>query len=378
MRTSNKRITSIQSLRAVAFLFVFLSHCDTSLFGLWGGVGVSVFFVLSGFCCVYSYWDRELGASFSESLSFTVKKISSLFLLNSAMISVAFIYELRKLIIKDKVESTVTLIVKYILEVFMAQSWIPDSSYYFALNGVSWYLSTSLFLYFTFPFILKRLKRVKRCQIAMLLGLLAYVIQICIGFGVSKWETGACIGDYFLKWVNYICPIYRLGCFFIGCCTGIVFIRFKSIGILDYNVHKSRFISCLEILALVIVFGSRYVSKFYLSSVNGDWLRRSLIFTPGSVMLVFLFAARLGVITKLLDNKVFVYLGNISPFTFLVHSQVKFYYGKFTHKYWTIGQNLWIKTICTLVISVAIAEAVRRLKNRKTQIEHPHTAARIY
>lgn len=41
----NNRISSLQSLRAIAFLGIFISHCGI---GQFGSAGVSIFFTLSG------------------------------------------------------------------------------------------------------------------------------------------------------------------------------------------------------------------------------------------------------------------------------------------------------------------------------------------
>lgn len=50
MKSSNSKIISLQALRAIAFLGIFLSH--TNCFIQWPWLGVSTFFVLSGFLMV--------------------------------------------------------------------------------------------------------------------------------------------------------------------------------------------------------------------------------------------------------------------------------------------------------------------------------------
>lgn len=49
-----KKIQSLQGLRAVAFIFILISHCGIN-FGGFGEWGVSVFFILSGFLMSYNY-----------------------------------------------------------------------------------------------------------------------------------------------------------------------------------------------------------------------------------------------------------------------------------------------------------------------------------
>lgn len=74
------RITTLQVVRALAFFGVFTSHTNIKCF-LSGGVwGVSVFFVLSGFLMVYSYYDsdRVKNANCITCIRFGVPKIRKL------------------------------------------------------------------------------------------------------------------------------------------------------------------------------------------------------------------------------------------------------------------------------------------------------------
>ena len=53
--TDKKLISSLQGLRAVAFLCVVISHCGAPWLGPWA---ISVFVALSGFLMVCNYYDR--------------------------------------------------------------------------------------------------------------------------------------------------------------------------------------------------------------------------------------------------------------------------------------------------------------------------------
>ena len=53
--TDKKLISSLQGLRAVAFLSVVLSHCGAPWLGPWA---ISVFVALSGFLMTCNYYDR--------------------------------------------------------------------------------------------------------------------------------------------------------------------------------------------------------------------------------------------------------------------------------------------------------------------------------
>lgn len=76
-------LTNLQALRAITFCSVMLSHTSLAFFrgvGVWG----SVFFVLSGFVLVYSYYEKNRLApcSIGNNLFFSCSKLKRLFLLH--------------------------------------------------------------------------------------------------------------------------------------------------------------------------------------------------------------------------------------------------------------------------------------------------------
>lgn len=70
-------LTNLQALRAIAFCSVMLSHTGLAFFRGVGAWGVSVFFVLSGFVLVYSYYEKNRLApcSIGNNLFFCLFKI---------------------------------------------------------------------------------------------------------------------------------------------------------------------------------------------------------------------------------------------------------------------------------------------------------------
>ena len=92
------RIESLQIVRGIAFLLLYLFHAIRTFpgegriyrffatgLGTWG---VSVFFVLSGFLMVYSYWDRPPQAALMSSARFALNKIAKLYPLHIIMLLV--------------------------------------------------------------------------------------------------------------------------------------------------------------------------------------------------------------------------------------------------------------------------------------------------
>lgn len=68
---NNSKITSIQALRACAFIGIFASHTGMLALGAWG---VSIFLVLSGFIMFYAYIGRDLETGVEKNIMFSIKK----------------------------------------------------------------------------------------------------------------------------------------------------------------------------------------------------------------------------------------------------------------------------------------------------------------
>ena len=150
--TSNKKTKnkSLQGLRAVAILAIFISHTGIGSLGALGAWGVSVFFVLSGFLMLYNYLPRETMPKFN--FSFVWSKIKRLYPLHIITMLLAAFYAIM----------TTKAVAKTILDIgihsLLVQMWIPNVKYYATLNGPSWYLCASIFLYLMFPLMLKFFK----------------------------------------------------------------------------------------------------------------------------------------------------------------------------------------------------------------------------
>ena len=151
MHPSNE-IRSLTGLRFFAALYVLFLHSgSTRLVGLGlpaplahiafnGYLGVSFFFVLSGFILTYVYWGRMDG------------RVSGFFKARAARI--VPVYALALLIcavffLRDANPSAV------LAEIAFLQSWgFPSFSLGPGLNGVGWTLSVEFFFYLCFPFLL--------------------------------------------------------------------------------------------------------------------------------------------------------------------------------------------------------------------------------
>lgn len=310
MESGNVRkpqIKSLQAVRAFAFLEIFCCHC------LWAGgaCGVSIFFILSGFLLTYNHLGhisaKKIQYSVLDNIFFAIKKVKKLYPLHIIMM----LLTLGNILFANNYIEWKALLIQIGLNVFLVQTWIPQSVYFFSLNGVSWYLSTSLFTYFCFPWILYCIEKYKSRKSALINMGIIYVIQFLIGFLISNVFS---INENMQYYVTYICPLYRVGDFAIGCNVGYLFCK--------RNVEKAEkeYICTIRELGVCILIW--IAQGTYRNSVVPGWLKYSLIFTPVSILLIYIFAINEGKISKLLINKVVFFIATISPFAFLIHYQV--------------------------------------------------------
>ena len=152
-----KLISSLQGLRAVAFLSVVLSHCGAPWLGPWA---ITVFVALSGFLMTCNYYDRPRTApGLRSAMVFSFQKIRKLYPLHLIMMAAALLFVLKGLLAQPSARGVLSCAAQLVISIFLLQTWIPSSRFWFCLNGVAWYLSVQAFLYAIFPWLLAVLKK---------------------------------------------------------------------------------------------------------------------------------------------------------------------------------------------------------------------------
>lgn len=354
-----KKILSIQVLRAIAILGILTSHCGATTLGAWG---VSIFIILSGFVMYYSYKDKVLPNNAKESLSFSIKKLRKLYPLHILMMIAALVFALKGLIKSFTIKSLILVLTKVILNIFLLQTWVPSSNIYFSLNGVAWYLSACLFLYFMFPFLMKKIKKINSNKTALITIIVIYIIELLIGFFSSYLPQSFYLFDNISKWITYILPIFRLGDFTIGCCLCYLYLNY-------HNKLNRTIYTLFEILMVFAIIASEYIYRNQVGFLSSEWFKYTMLYTLSSCIIIYLFAEKKGIITNILTNKIFIYLGNISPLIFLIHKVVIMYFDKLNIKFFKISLNAWIKFILILLITILASKLYSIIEKNITFIK---------
>ena len=308
------RLERLEVLRAFACISVFLYHSYIFNQAYWS---INIFITLSAFLMTYNGLAKveRYPSGFKGCALFAWNKTKRLYPLYFITL---LILVLRIVILAPEnppVDQLITFAKQFVLCALLIQSWPPETSWAFAFNVVGWYISTSLFLYFCFPFILRKISRLKSRRAAIRLILIIYALMLAAAAAVSGLHAARHPGDSyaqlnFQQWFSFVFPPFRLGDFTIGCLTGYIF------SVSDHSGLSRGKAIAAELAVLAIFFATHAL-------FNVDALPRfliyNLIFILPVAALVYCFAIGKGLVASLLDNKVTRLIADYSVEVFLIH-----------------------------------------------------------
>ncbi len=361
----NNRIDSLQGIRALAFLGIFLFHSGDTVFSSGGAWGVSVFLILSGFLMVYSYYDSDRidQHGFFYSIRFGIKKIRRLYPLHITMLLLALpilILKNQQLPLREGILDTAG---KFALDTSLLQSWVPDKEVYFSLNGVSWYLSTALFLYMMFPLILFFIKKYKGIKTAVVVILITFGLQILLAFAAYLVQKNLIPKDDLIHWFVYIFPLSRLEDFVIGCNLGYLFLQRKKTDRIGKKQGNLLEFGVIIVTVIEWILYACLVGIPEKSMSPENWAGLTVVWTMTSCALVYVFALGKGILSRLLKSRPFVFLGNLSASCFLIHYMAYTYLTVF--EYELFGKDaIYVNMILAFFITIAGAFLWEKLCGR--------------
>jgi len=205
LTTRPPRLGTLTGLRFFGALAVVLCHLGaqftnaaslTVLTG-YGYLGVSFFFMLSGFVLTWS------ANGVPAPRRFLWARFSRVWPLQFLLTLVAFTV----LAAQEQLPGTLG----HVAEALLLQAWSPQQGVYFGGNGVSWSLSCEMFFYLLFPFVVGPLRRLRRRGLAITasvtLAIMAVAPLLASAMGTSESLS---------YWLFYIFPPYRFGEFLLG------------------------------------------------------------------------------------------------------------------------------------------------------------------
>lgn len=357
----NEKIISMQGLRGIAFLAIFIFHCTGSRgFGAWG---VSVFLILSGFLMVYNYYGKQRikNASVKANLKFAIMKIKGLYKLHI----ITMLAMLPFLFLGTDKDSLQTICIKLILNILLVQEWLPMS--YRSINPVSWYLSVSFFCYFIYPFIEKKLNK-NKC-IVFIVGIVIFqiIVGTIIGGFVCKSDMLLNYEVNLIRWLFYYSPIVRCLEFIIGCNLAYIFINYKISGFIVKNHHIVTIIIILWIIVDIFIYKNAFRMQENTYSSPNVWWVYGMIFEFANCLLIYIGSIKQTGIAKILSNKLLVCIGDYSKYAYLIHYVVISYVNGFFIVFFSDSKEfLFAKLIISSILTIIFTWLWERFERIKS------------
>jgi len=375
-RAQESQLPTLTSLRWVAALLVFAYHAGAenlfanhsvgrslaSVTAKAGAVGVSFFFVLSGFVLTWSAREGEPIPTFWR------RRIAKIYPNHIASFIVALLLILRvgPLLPGGRVWSGAAA------NLFLVQAWIPNPYVFISVNGVSWSLSCEIFFYLTFPFWLGVVRRIPAQHLVWGFALLVVLIlgvPLVAAELPREPELPWKAAPTYAYWFVYIFPPIRMLEFVIGI-------------ILARMVREGRFIrvklSTATLLFAVSYFGALHV-PYLFAFVAATVVPIALVIAAGAQadLQGLQSQSRQTLVTRL-----GVWLGEISFAFYLVHRLVLIYghHAIVMKSQWSTPTALGLIVFAlgvSIALSVVLHRVVEQPAMRRFGTRHPTTPSAV-
>ncbi|MCS3871374.1 peptidoglycan/LPS O-acetylase OafA/YrhL [Chryseobacterium ginsenosidimutans] len=347
MENLNKnKFDALTGMRAVAAIMVFVYHnrkywrhdlpfVILRFISEWH-IGVTVFFVLSGFLLAYRYEESPLDSKKSY-LKYILLRIARIFPLYWILLSFYFL---------DTAYS------KNVDTYFLQYSLFYSLFDKYSISGIvqAWSLTVEFFFYLFSPFLFLLLKKNWKYCVSFLLGL--FLLSWGIGYGFY-WYNGNPDGFlYPLKFMVGNTFFGRSLEFFFGMLLAYLMKQEKGMQFLK-SLKKPTLFGGISMIALIISIA--FFAKHSFSHGVERWEGRVIheFFLPVAIAVFFwgLMSEKTWV-SKILSTKIFVLLGNASFVFYLIH--LSYFNMKLKSYIYLPDRNFVLLWICSIIIYLLI------------------------
>ena len=344
---------ALQSLRFIFALMIFFHHVPGStghgLFAAGGSCSVSFFFILSGFVLAMVYGDKVLKGDVNYS-SFLVKRLSKIYPIHLFCLILWVIIKS----INDMSFLSIDKICHLIPNFLLLQSWLPDRGVYFSGNALSWFLSDMLFFYLMFPFVMHAIFAINEQNNKLgrignkCIGLkymfnsinTPFVVFLILLYGVVLYFVNKDLVHPLL----YINPLFRIYDFILGIILYSLYRYISNIFGEKIFAASVFFKTMIELFVISLLVAQIVIYKYIpdrLGMATYWWIVLPVLILFESLFDTF----GGGVVTKILNNKYLVMLGDLSFCMYMVHILVIYVVGN-------LELGWAVQMVVSLIISV--------------------------
>ena len=352
-----KYYPALQGFRVILFINIFFFHilgfiqnrnAFLGFFEYGGWLGVSGFFVLSGFLTGATYKNTD-NDFFVRS---TVAKVKRFFK-KYYLLHIMFTCVMTPFIIVG-LSSGEWSVGKFFLAVIsqltLTQSQIPIIGGELSFNDVSWYLSTMLFITMFSGMLVKLFDKIKRycftLFVAIVVSFLVPVLLILLDV------------DYLFKtWFLYYSFPMRLIDYSVGIIWGLI--KRDSVSF----VKNKKIFAVVSVIYLLIV---QVVCKWIPVE-----LRYAAIYLPVMGYLIYYFSEDSGVIGKILSNKCMVKIGDLCFYFYFCHYAIGKYFSMIIKQIASNGNVVSLNVIyiiITALVTFAVGIILKQFDSKRKDI----------
>jgi peptidoglycan/LPS O-acetylase OafA/YrhL len=285
-----------------------------------GFVGVSFFFILSGFILAYNYLDAQGGTRVSWR-DFWVARLARVYPVYVFAICVAVLPYLHGAWctglhiypVCTRANPAVTIGT----ELSLLQEWIPGTGWLY--NPPDWSVSVEAVFYLLFPIIALGLARLNRGQLLQALGCAwgALVVMVGAYLLISPDGIRHVTGEYMpgANWLRLLFyhPIFRLPEFIMGVIAGRLYVMRRAQGVAAGVTFGRLTVGLASVLITIAIVGVLSLGQLPM------WLLNNISLDPLFLLLIYVVAFEAGPVAWLFSLPAVVLLGEASYSMYILH-----------------------------------------------------------
>lgn len=336
-------ILPVTTLRFVAAFYVFLFHWNihwplasegtfVDRFISQGAVGMSLFFILSGFVLAVRYSNTDF--ALKNYLYSRFSRIYPIYFL-AALVTLPWLFSTLSALQSTSANEHFGALFLVVTNIFLIQAWFPQT-FDFWNNGASWSISVEAFFYVMFPLLrIIPMEVVRRYWTILFSIFLAFAVLP--GLSLLVFTDASPVRTF------YSVPIFRVSEFLIGILLGVRYLdgarlRYPTVWLLGAFTSLVFFLGCVELRPWT------FVSANFLA-------------VPALAVIIFASASlKSGFVYSAMSSRVLVKLGHISYSFYSFQALILLWsvdnHAEVLAKYPILADNRLFTLICFFVLAI--------------------------